>query len=179
VASLTETRQRLMIAIGGLVLIDIIALVVLFSPLVGSEKDRLEELDQLRVQSRQKQMEVERVGDIDKKIVLASQQIDTFYKDRLSARDSSVSESLSKLASQSGVKLEQVKYTPADKDTVGLLPVEVEANLTGDYPQLARFLNSLERSQLFFIVDSVDLGGEQNNIVKLQMKLRTFVKTGA
>jgi type IV pilus assembly protein PilO len=45
--------------------------------------------------------------------------------------------------------------------------------------QLVRFVNALERDQLFFLVDSVVLGGEQGGIVKLQLKLETYLKTGA
>jgi len=178
-AVFTETRKRLGIAFAALVLIDVLALAVLFSPLVGSEKERGDQLQQLNIQLKQKRLEVERVGDIDKKIALATQQIDSFYKDRLPSRDSAVSDTLGKLAAESGVHLEQVKYDPKDPEPSGLRPLAVEAGLSGDYPQLARFLNSLERSQVFFIVDGVDLTGEQNNQVKLQMKLRTFLKAGA
>ena len=51
--------------------------------------------------------------------------------------------------------------------------------MNGDYLQLVRFINSLERDQMFFLVDSVQLGGEQAGMVKLQMKLETYLKTGA
>jgi Tfp pilus assembly protein PilN len=173
---LTETRKRLGLGFAVLVVVDVLALAVLFSPLVGSEKERGDQLQQLNIQLKQERHEVERVGDIDKKIALATQQIDAFYKDRLPSRDSVVSDSLGKLAAQSGVKLEQVRYDPKEVSPGGLRPLEVEASLSGDYPQLARFLNSLERSQVFFIVDGVDFTGEQSNVVKLQMKLRTFLK---
>jgi hypothetical protein len=42
-----------------------------------------------------------------------------------------------------------------------------------------RFINALERDQQFFLVDSVVLGGEQNGVVKLQLKLETYLKMGA
>jgi len=66
-----------------------------------------------------------------------------------------------------------------DVEPVGLRPMEIEAELSGDYLQLVRFINSLERDQLFFLINGVELGSEQNGIVKLQMKLQTYVKTGA
>jgi len=37
----------------------------------------------------------------------------------------------------------------------------------------------VRRDQLFFLVDSVVLGGEQGGVVKLQLKLETYLKTGA
>ena len=177
-ADLKETRKKLTYVFAGLGLLCVLSVAILLSPLVGSAKARLAELAQLRVQLRQKQQQVERVGDIDKKIAIAGQQIDSFYKDRLPARYSAISENLGKLANENGVRLEQAKYDSKGAPTGGLSPVEVEASLSGQYPQLARFLNALERSQLFFVVDSVDLAGEQNNAVKLQMKLRTFLRTG-
>jgi hypothetical protein len=178
-AALKETRKWLAIAFVVLLVLDIASLAVLFSPLVGSEAARLDRIDELGIQLGQKQQQVNRVGDINQKIVSAGQQIDVFYKERLPAHDSSVSDNLGKLAAESGVKLEQVKYTPKDQVASGLRPLEIEASLSGQYPQLARFLNSLERNQpVFFIVDGVTLGGEQNNAVRLQMKIRTFLKAG-
>ena len=54
----------------------------------------------------------------------------------------------------------------------------MDAELTGDYLQLVRYINSLERDQLFFIVNSVELGGQQAGMVKLQIKLETYLRTG-
>ncbi len=53
----------------------------------------------------------------------------------------------------------------------------MEAQLSGNYLQLIRFINALERNQLFFIVDDLELGGEQNGIVRLQIKLETYLRT--
>lgn len=178
-ANLKETQRKLKIILIVLAAVDVIAIGLLFSPLVGSVEARLQTLDQLRREAQQKKRVVEPLNGLDKKIVIASQQIDRFYDHRLPARDSAISENLGRLATESGVELAQVKYTFDDPVPVGLVPVEVEANLGGGYLQLVRFVNSLERDDLFFIVESVDLGGEQGDTVKLHMKLRTYLRTGA
>ena len=41
--------------------------------------------------------------------------------------------------------------------TLGVRRVEIDADLAGDYLQLVRFINALERDQVFFLVDSVCL----------------------
>jgi len=175
--ALAETRKRLGIAFAAMGLLCVVAVVILFSPLV---QERADEINRLQAQEIIKQQQVNRVGDIDQKIASAGQQISSFFNNRLSSRDSAISDNLGKMATESGVKLEQVKYEPKDMVPAGLRPVEIEANLSGQYPQLARFLNSVERNQpIFFIVSSVDLGGEQGGVVKLQVKLRTFVWAGA
>jgi type IV pilus assembly protein PilO len=53
----------------------------------------------------------------------------------------------------------------------------VAASFSGDYLPLVRFINALERDKLFFIVDGVDLGSEQNGIVALQIKVETYLRT--
>ena len=62
-----------------------IAIGLLFSPLVGSVEGRLQTLNQLRTEAQQKKRAVEPLNGLDKKIVIASQQIDRFYENRLPA----------------------------------------------------------------------------------------------
>jgi hypothetical protein len=66
-----------------------------------------------------------------------------------------------------------------DPEALGLQRVQIEADLAGGYLQLVRFINSLERDHMFFLVDSVSLGGEQGGTVRLQLKMETYLKMGA
>jgi hypothetical protein len=52
----------------------------------------------------------------------------------------------------------------------------IEADLSGDYLQVMRFINSLERSRLFFLVDSVQIGSDQGGVIRLRMRLETYLK---
>lgn len=172
-----QKRYKLKIVFIVLAAVDLALGAILLSPLVGSQAARKEQLTQLWRELQVKTRQVEPLRGLDKKIVLAQQQIDDFYKTRLPAQDSVISEELGKLASQNGVKIGQVKYTPKDPEPVGLRPLFIDADFTGDYLQLVRFINALERDKSFFIIDSVDLGGEQGGTVKLGMKLETYLKT--
>lgn len=176
---LQNTRRKLTIAFVALVVVDVAAAAVLLSPIAGSQRSRRQELDGLWKELQQKTRHVEPLRGMDKKIILAQQQINTFYKDRLPDRDSAIFDALGRVAEQSGVKIDSDKSTLKDPEPVGLTPVEVEAELSGNYLQLVRFVNALERDQLFFIVNSVELGGQQGGVVKLQIKLETYLKTGA
>jgi type IV pilus assembly protein PilO len=108
--------------------------------------------------------------------VLAKGQIAKFYKDRFAARDSDIADELGKLAQSNGVHILQVKYKEEDPEPFGVVPVEIEGDFSGNYLQLARFINALERSKLFYMVDSVDLAGESSGPVKLQVKLHSYRK---
>jgi hypothetical protein len=65
-----------------------------------------------------------------------------------------------------------------DAEEGGLQPVEMEAVLAGNYTALAKFINALERDQMFFIINSVTLGGNPQGPVNLTMKLETYLKAG-
>ncbi|MBV9574597.1 MAG: hypothetical protein JOY93_11130 [Acidobacteriales bacterium] len=185
---LRDTRKKLKIIIVSLAVIDALIIAILFSPLIGSERSRREQLSSQWRELQQKTREVEPLRGLDKKIPLAQQQIDDFYKSRLTSQDSTISAALGKLASENGVKISSLKYSqkePQDKngerlelnaEAVGLRRVQIDADLSGNYLQLVRFINAMERDRLFFIVNSVALGGEQEGSVKLQMKLETYLK---
>jgi len=176
---LGNSRRKLKIAIGVMLATDVVAMAVLFSPLVGSADSRTLQLNELRVERQKKTHEVEPLRGMDKKIVLAKDQISGFYKDRFAAKDSDLVNELGKLASENGVRIQQAKYTKEEAESSGVIPVAIEGSFAGDYLQLVRFINTLERSKLFFMVDSVELAGEGTGPVKLEIKLHSFLRSGA
>jgi type IV pilus assembly protein PilO len=175
---LRETRRKLKIAVGAMIAVDVAAVAIMVSPLIGSTASRKQQLNDLWLQLQAKTRQVEPLRGLDKKIPLASQQIDQFYKERFPAHDSEVAEAMGSLAKENGVKIEDAKYAWGDPDPVGLRRVDIEASIQGDYQPLAKFLNGLERDKIFFIVNSVGLA-EQNGPVILQMKLETYQKVGS
>jgi type IV pilus assembly protein PilO len=177
VPDLRETRLKLKIALAAMAVVDVIVLGVYFSPLVGLQSSRQAQLAQLWLVLQQKTHEIAPLNGLDKKVPQAQQQIDDFYRQRLPEESSAVSEVLGKLAAESGVRIGSIKYSFKDPESIGLRRMEIEADLGGDYLQLVRFINSVERDRMFFLVDGVQLGGEQAGIVKLQMKAETYLRT--
>ena len=92
--------------------------------------------------------------------------------------NSEIYSELGKLAAANGVKIDQVKLKPADTTSNGLQPIEMEADLSGSYTSLAHFINALERDEMFFVINSVTLGGEPQGSVKLNVKLEAYLKVG-
>jgi type IV pilus assembly protein PilO len=176
---LRQTRKNIKTALAVLLGVDVVAMVVLFSPLVGSTGSRQQELAQLQSELHTKTLQVEPLTDLPKKVTTANRQIADFYKKRFPAQDSQIITEFGKLAAANGVKIEQAKYPVKEEEGSGrLYPVEMEANLSGNYVSLAKFINALERDDMLFIISSVTLGGEQNGPIKLDMKLETYLKAG-
>lgn len=175
-ADLRQTERKIRIALIAMLCLDVVAVGVLVSPLVGSAISRREQMAQLWAELQQKTRTVEPLLTIDKKVDLAGQQIGEFYRERLPARDSQIFDRLGKVASENGVKILQAKSKLEDPEPIGLQPVTIDADLSGDYLQLVKFVNALEREQTFFTVQSVTLAGESNGPVKLAVKVQTFLR---
>lgn len=176
---LRQTRKNIKIALGVLLGVDVIAMGVFFSPLVGSTASRRQELNQLWSELQTKTRQVEPLRDLPEKVVKANGQIAEFYKKRFPAQDSQIASQLGKLATENGVTIEQAKYKERDVEVGRLEPVEVEADLSGSYVSLAKFINALERDEMLFVISNITLAGEQKGPIKLQMRVETFLKAGA
>ncbi|HTR25143.1 MAG TPA: GspMb/PilO family protein [Terriglobales bacterium] len=173
---LRKTRRSLTIAIAAMVVADIVAAGILFSPLVGSADSRRAQIRQLTADLARKTHDVQPLHDMPKKMDLAKSQIGDFYKGRFAARDSELTTELGRLASENGVRIQQARYKEEDPEASGIVPVQIEGSFSGDYLQLVRFINTLERSKMFFTVDSVDLAGEGAGPVRLQIGLHSYLR---
>jgi Tfp pilus assembly protein PilO len=176
---LGNSRRKLKIAIGVMLAVDVIAAGVLFSPLVGSASSRKEQLSLLQVELQKKTREVAPLHGMDVKMLLAKHQIGMFYQDRFAEKDSDLTGELGKLSAANGVRMETAKYKEEDAETSGVIPLEIEATFSGDYLQLVRFINTLERSKVFFEVDGVELAGGSTGAVKLQIQMHSYLRSGA
>jgi len=176
---LRQTRKNIKTALGILAAVDIIAAVISLSPLVGSIESRRQELNQLWSELQTKTRQVEPLRNLDQKVITANRQIADFYKKRFPTQDSQIATQFGKLAAANGVTIEQAKYKVLEEEAGRLRPVEMEAELSGNYVSLAKFINALERDDTFFLIGDIALAGEQKGPIKLQMKLETYLKAGA
>jgi type IV pilus assembly protein PilO len=176
---LRRTRKNLKTALAIMAGVVALAAVVYFSPLVGSAESRREEMNTLQAELITKTRQVAPLKDLPQKVVLASHQITDFYKQRFPSQESQILTELGKLAAANGVTIDQGKYKVKEAEAGGLERVEIEADFGGNYTSLAKFINALERDEMFFIINNVTLGGQQQGPVKLSVKLETYLKAGS
>ena len=171
---LKQTRNKLYIVLGVLLVLDVTAVAMLMTPIAGRESLRQQELRQAWLNLKARESAPWR--GLDKKIPQAKRDINAFYHDRFPTSYSAISTSLDSIAAQSGVKVASERYAQKDAGIPSLQLVEIDADVSGDYMPLAKFINSLERSQLFFMIDGLDLGGEQSGTVRLHIKFETYLR---
>jgi len=176
---LRQMRKKIKTALFIMAAVDLLAVIVYFSPLVGSAEMRMQTIDQSQAELTAKTKQVAPLRDLPQKVRLANREIADFYKKRIPQEDSQIVAEFGKLANENGVAIEQAKYKLAENTLGNLQPVELEADLAGNYTALARFINALERDDMFFIINSITLGGEERGPVKLNLKLEAFLRTAS
>lgn len=171
-----ELRRKLTLAVAVLLALDVVAGIFLLSPLGRSQRSHQEEYDRLRKELRAKMIESLPLRGMDQKLAQAETDLAGFYRDRFPSQASAVPEELGKLAGANGVHVTEVRYSSEAAGAAGLQRVSMDATLAGDYLQVAKFINALERDRMFFVIDEVTLSEQQGGFVRLQLKLETYLK---
>jgi Tfp pilus assembly protein PilO len=103
------------------------------------------------------------------------EQIQAFYEKRIPSHYSTFAERVGDLQVKSGVRLSRVQYTqgPPGDD---LTEVSLDAGISGSYPDIMRFVNSLERDPMFFVIRGMQLTGQQGGLVNLRLRVSTWMR---
>lgn len=177
---LRKTRKNLTTAMAVLAGVDLLGAILYFSPVVGSAESRRQEMNRLQADLTLKTRQVAPLKDLPDKVVVANRQISDFYKRRFPSQNSQIYTEVGKVAAANSVRIQQVRYKTEDNPPIsGLQPTELDADLAGTYTSLAKFINALERDDMFFIINSVTLGNDPQGPVKLSLRLETYLKVGS
>lgn len=177
-ANLRAARRNLYAVAGILIVVDIIALVILLSPVGAVSAAKQEEFQQLRQDVHAKTRTVVPPDQVQQRVEEARAQIAQFEKDRIPAEASAISIELGRLAADAGVKLSSVRYEEVDSDVADLRQFRISASISGDYLQEVKFINAVERSKQFYVIGNVNLGEQQQGSVRLQINLDTYLREG-
>lgn len=131
--------------------------------------------------------DVKRAKEIQKKIPDYVKAFDAYegHLPLASSGNSVISEELSSVAKTTRVQLEDQRFRPKDVPGRDLREIELDATVSGDYANIVRFLNALQRSKNTYIVDSLGLESETANPgaaagtptgLKVNLHLRTFFR---
>jgi len=92
---------------------------------------------------------------------------------------SSVVAELGEVSKKAGIQLTGIVFH--DKEVTGRNVTErlMDANVSGSYENVVKFLHGLQKSANFYVVDSLDLATEATapNMLRVTMHMRTFFRT--
>jgi len=114
---------------------------------------------------------------LEKRVSDTREQIAWFYDRRIPANYSTVATRIGDLEVKSGVRISRLQYAQGSTAN-GLTEINIDAGISGEYPQIMRFVNGLERDQTFFIIRTMTLTGQQGGLVNLRLRFSTWLRPG-
>ena len=112
---------------------------------------------------------------LDQRVAKTRTKIDTFYAKRIPTSYSSIAAEIGTLEVKSGVRLSRVSYAQkpgSDK----LTEISLDAGVSGEYAQIMKFVNGLERDPMFFVIRAMSLTGQQAGMVNLRLRVSTWMR---
>jgi Tfp pilus assembly protein PilO len=151
--------------------------------LVLPKQDRIARLQdsyaQLRTQAAADQKNVRELQARLKHLQQAQQDLKTIYSSLLVPRSRGVTEirlELETLANDLQVKRRDFTYDYTDLKDFNLQQFTLSVPVEGNYRNIRRFINSIERSEHFLILDRVDLSSEKKaDVLNLDFMLSTYL----
>jgi Tfp pilus assembly protein PilO len=128
-----------------------------------------------QVQLKARDLETAPLRGLEKRVEDSRAQMSAFYSKRIPPNYSSIATRIGELALKGPVRLTRVQYTQGAAGSY-LTEITMDAGITGDYQQIMRFVNSLERDQSFFVIRGMALTGQQGGLVNLRLRVSTWLR---
>ena len=183
-ASMKDPRISVRAALGTLLALNIVAALILFKPWGGSADDLERQLVSMRKQLPQQQAALAKTKSVVQKVESARVEGEQFMtKYMLNGRStySSIVGELDRAAERVSLKPKERQFSmePIEgSDTLGMM--KISAKYEGAYLNLTKFINELDRSPKFLIIESLQASPQPvGKAVNVSFKLNAFVRDEA
>lgn len=140
---------------------------------VGTQGDEAVVVQQSRVAAAN--VAAEKLRGVDSKLQTSDAEAQKFYTDRLPYAYSDVAASIGTLAKETNVRWSRASYVQA-VSVNDVTELRIDGAVTGDYVSVAHFINAMERSKSFFLIENLALTGAQGGLVNLQLRIGTYIR---
>jgi type IV pilus assembly protein PilO len=123
--------------------------------------------------------DIQRAQEIRSRIPAIQKDCDAFEQSLFSENTgySNIGAELSALAAKSSLRLESRSFNPKSVKGRNLTELKIDAQVTGDYRGVVRFLNGLQRSQNFYAVEGLSARSAQSQSAKGLLQVTVHIKT--
>ena len=157
-----------------LLILNLVLAVRLFLAWSTLHSASADQLSQQQTALRALQLEMSPLKGLPQKVDVSRTKANEFFGARFPAAYSTISATINDVATKNSVHLTNLSYTPA-RAPEGLVELRLDASLSGEYAPLMHFINGLERSKTFFLINGLTLTGQQGGLVNLRLRLNTYL----
>lgn len=177
-----DPRAAARIVLGVLAVANIVAAVIAFRPWADSPQQLEQQSFEIRKQQTQRTTQIARLKLLTDKSEKARNEGDKFlasyFLTRRTAASTLVNE-LHTMAKNAGIKPKEHAFAFEQIEGSDVLAIgTISGNYEGTYADLIKYVNQIDRSPRFFIVESMGASPQQGNtgVLNIQMKVNVFVR---
>ncbi|MSO20293.1 MAG: hypothetical protein EXQ56_07470 [Acidobacteria bacterium] len=144
-----------------------------------SSEARQAQIQELESQQRTGQARVAELRELTSRVQSATQSGQKFVADNFMGRAnafSSMLKNLEELATQNHLRPSNISYDLLDeKNELGWTAIEVSLSLEGEYADVVRFINKVEKSKIFWIIRGLDVGSAAETGLRMRLTTETYL----
>jgi Tfp pilus assembly protein PilO len=175
-----QWKKWVRIALAVVLAADALLVYANYSSTDAAARSAAAQLKGLREEHGLMKADVERVSGIRNRLSEVQRDADKFYAHEFLPEGtgySAIIADLSKISKASGLGTRNVEFKERKLEARGVTEVTVSATVEGQYVSLVHFINGLERSSNFYLLDSLTLTSATAGNIKLNLQLRTYFRT--
>ena len=182
--SITDPRVFMRILMGALLVGNLVAAVIAFHPFGGSAEDLLQQRNSLQAQLERANTSLKQTRELSTKVQAARQEGDKFMDQYiLDSRNAPyiIAEELHRIATAAQIKPGPQQWgEDAIEGSDTLQMWSISMGFEGDYGKLAKFVELIDKSPKFLILDNLQAAAPQSQggkTLNATVKIKTFVRT--
>ena len=178
---MSKTTKTIVRVLLGIVVAVDIALAGISWQMADASRAPQAALNGLKRQHALVAADITRAETIRKQMPQIEQQCDSFFKQNfrpVASGYSSVVSDLGALSQRAGIQTENLNFRQHEADKRGVTEVDITAVVDGDYSSVVRFVNDLEHSDTFYVLDGLSLAASgSGGQLKLNLQLHTYFRS--
>jgi hypothetical protein len=134
----------------------------------------------LETQAKLLKADVARGDKIRASLPTVGKDCDLFYHDAFldsGTGYSDIESDLGNIAVKSGLRVGGLTLNQKEVKGRGVTLITISESVDGDYPAIIKFINGLERSKYFYLLNNLQLDTSNLGGIRLRLELRTYFRT--
>jgi len=181
---MNHLRRNLMLAAGVCLVANLGLAVWLLSPAAPSKSATEQQLRLAQAQLAGLRAQGAQLRRLNQRVHTSQEQMQELMAAGVPEEadaSSKLLQEFSRIAGLSQVQVSGAEFHPDKKSQLGLRRVAISLQVAGGYSGVVRFLNQMERSPMFFLINQVSVSGgaahgASSSQVKLQVQLEAYVR---
>lgn len=172
-------KSWIWVALALLLILDLGLAVYIWRGGRGNPREVRAQVARQTTEAKLLRADVDRGDRIRASLPQAGKEAESFYQQSFidaSTGYSRIDSDLGAIAAQAGVRTSGFAFKQKAAQEAGVTQISISTSVEADYPAIIRFINGIERSRNFYLLDQMQLNSVSTGGLSLQLELHAFLR---